>query len=151
MNDISESEARSLLASFTYCEMDRDWMPEKIQPGTYTLAAGLLDKDGVGTRMQVELRFRRSHKTGLISYVFSVFKRTPHGTERVYQLDVRHSKKPIKNLHDKSHEHMGSRRSEGQEFWLHWQFEDVLQYFCNTTNIIMSPGPNHPEHFELKG
>lgn len=151
MNDIPESEARALLSTSKFCELDGEWHPENVQPGTYVISAGLVDAEGLGTRMVVELRFRRGHKTGIIRYVFGVFKRNPHGSDRVYQLDVMQSKKPIKNLHDKSHEHIGAFRVSGQDSWVKWQFKDVLEYFCKTANITMSPGPVHPEHFELKG
>jgi len=150
MNDIPEAEARALLGRATYCELDGDWSPEKVQVGTFSISSGLTDGEGVGTRMQVELRFRRGHKTGLVTYVFSVFKRTSHGTDRIYQLDVTHSKRPIRNLHDKSHEHMGALRTAGHDSWSNWKFQDVLEYFCNQTNITMTSGPVHPEHFELR-
>lgn len=150
MNIISESEARTLLASPTSCEMEGDWNPEKVQAGTFTITAGLVDQQGVGTRMMVKLQFHRGHKTGIVNYVFSVFKRTPHSLDRIYQLDVRQSKKPIKNLHDRSHEHIGSLRIAGPDKWAQWEFEDVLDYFCTSTNITMRPRPVHPEHFELR-
>lgn len=150
MNDIPEAEARALLNRPTFCELDGDWCPEKVQSGTFSISSGLTDSDGVGTRMQVELQFRRGHRTGLVVYVFSVFKRTHHGTDRVYQLHVMQCKKPIKNLHDKSHEHMGALKTEGDDSWSRWSFQDVLEYFCNQTNITMTSGPVHPEHFELR-
>lgn len=100
--------------------------------------------------MMVKLYFRRGHKTGIVNYVFSVFKRTPHSLDRIYQLDVRQSKRPIKNLHDRSHVHIGALRVSGLKEWSQWEFEDVLDYFCTSTNITMSPGPVHPEHFELR-
>ncbi|MEO5934979.1 MAG: hypothetical protein ABIQ08_15700, partial [Duganella sp.] len=64
MNNIPEMEARELLATPSYCEFEGDWLPEKVSPGTVTIAAGLLDSEGVGRRMMVKLFFRRSQKTG---------------------------------------------------------------------------------------
>jgi hypothetical protein len=151
MNDIPESEAQGLLSRRTFCEMDGDWIPEKIQPGTFTISAGLTDEDGVGTMMQVKLFFRRSYKTGMVNYVFSVFKRTPYSLERVYQLDIRQCRKRIKNPHDLSHEHIGKLRLTGAPEWAQWQFEDILEYFSNATNVVFSVGPVYPEHFELRG
>lgn len=104
MNDIPEAEARELLQRLTFCELDGEWSPEKTQPGTFAISAGMTDEEGISTMMQVKLCFRRSLKTGIVRYVFSVFKRTPYSLERVYQLDVRQCKKKIKNLHDRSHE-----------------------------------------------
>lgn len=150
MNNIPEVEARELLATPGYCEFEGDWVPEKVSPGTFTVAVGLLDRDGVGRRMMVKLFFRRSQKTGLVKYKFGVYRRTPYGLDRVYELDVTQSRKPIKNLHDRSHEHIGALRRNGIEAWSKWEFEDVLEYFCAATNIKMSPGPDHPERFELR-
>lgn len=150
MNNIPESEARELLATASVCEFEGEWMPEKVSPGTFTTSAGLVDAEGVGRQMTVKLFFRRSQKTGIVKYVFSVYKRTPYSLDRIYQLDVTHTRKPIKNLHDMSHEHIGSLRRNGNESWSRWKFEDVLEYFCIATNIKMSPGPDHPESFELR-
>lgn len=150
MNVIPELEARALLANSAFCDMGGDWIPEKVQPGTFKISSGLVDHEGLSTRMLVELKFRRSYKTGIVTYVFSVFKRTPYSLDRVYQLDVRQSKKPIKNLHDRSHEHIGSLRTAGLDAWAQWGFEDVLNYFCQSANITMTNGPVYPEHFELR-
>ncbi len=150
MNVIPESEARALLANSTFCDLSGDWIPEKVQPGTLKISSGLTDAQGIATKLLVELKFRRSRKTGIVTYLFSVFKRSPYGRDRVYQLDVRQSKKSIKNVHDRSHEHIGSLRATERDEWAQWSFEDVLNYFCNNANITMSPGPVHPEHFELR-
>ena len=150
MNIIPEMEARALLSTAMRCDMQGDWALEKVSPGTYVIESGLVDQEGVGTRMMVKLYFRRGHKTGIVNYVFSVFKRTPHSLDRIYQLDVRQNNRPIKNLHDRSHVHIGALRVPGLDEWSRWEFEDVLDYFCTSTNITMSPGPVHPEHFELR-
>lgn len=150
MNNIAEMEARELLARPSICEFEGDWLQEKVSPGTVTIAAGLMDCEGVGRRMMVRLLFHRSPKTGLIKYKFSVFNRTRYSLDRVYELEVTHSPKPIKNLHAISHEHIGALRRNGNEAWSKWGFEDVLEYFCAATNIEMSPKPQDPEHFELR-
>lgn len=150
MNTISEVEALELLATPSVCEFDGDWLPEKVSPGTVAIAAGLVDAEGVGRRMIARLWFRHSRKTGLIKYKFSVFNRTPYSLDRVYELEVTHSPKPIKNLHAMSHEHIGALRRNGNESWSKWEFEDVLNYFSLTTNIDMRTRPKHPEHFELR-
>jgi hypothetical protein len=151
MRNISEKEAQTLLSEATRCECDQDWTPLGVQPGTSCMDMGLVDAEGVGTQMQVNLCFRRRSKTGIVRYVFTVFKRHPYGKDRVYQLDVMHSRKPLKNAHGKSHEHMGDRRSLGDATWETWTFDDVLAYFCAKANVAMEPKPSHPEHFQLKG
>ena len=117
MNNIPEVEARELLATSSICEFEGDWLPEKVSPGTFTIAAGLMDRDGIGKRMVARLSFRHSQKTGLIKYKFSVFNRTRYSLDRVYELEVTHSPKPMKNLHAISHEHIGALRRNGNEAW----------------------------------
>ena len=58
MNIIQESEARALLANSTYCDLSGDWIPEKVQPGTLKISSGLVDAEGVATKLLVELQFR---------------------------------------------------------------------------------------------
>lgn len=60
MNTIPETEARELLATSSICGFEGDWLPEKVSPGTVTIAAGLMDREGVGRRMVIRLLFRRS-------------------------------------------------------------------------------------------
>jgi hypothetical protein len=151
MRNISEEEARALLSETTCCECDRDWAPLGTQFGASSMDIGLVDADGVGTQMQVNLCFRRGHKTGIVRYVFTVFKRQVYGKDRVYQLDVTHSRRPLKNAHKKSHEHMGNVRMLGDATWETWTFDDVLAHFCAKANVVMEPKPSHPEHFQLKG
>lgn len=150
MNVIPESEARALLANSTYCDLSGDWLADKVQPGTLKISSGLVDAQDIATKLLVELQFRRSRKTGIVTYLFSVFRRSPYGRDRVYQLDVRQSKKPIRNVHDRSHVHIGSLRVSGHDEWAQWSFEDVINYFCNSANITISPRPVHPENSELR-
>lgn len=149
MRDIPEVEARALLRAPLRCEDCGSWQPLKMSPDTMVLGAGILDVDGVGARMQLELSYRCGHKTKIKMYVFTVFKRNPYGSERVYQLAVTQSSKPIKDAHRKSHEHYGDARIIGQASWEHWDFDAVLAHFCMRTGIVFDPQPPHPEHFEL--
>jgi hypothetical protein len=88
MRDIPETEARALLGAPLRCEDCGSWQPLKISPDTMVLAAGILDADGVSARMHLELNYRYGHKTKIKMYVFTVFKRNPYGSERVYQLST---------------------------------------------------------------
>ncbi len=111
----------------------------------------MLDQDGIRTQLLVELIYRHSRKTGLNWYKFTVFLRHAWGLERVYQLDVTHSRRPIKDKHSQPHEHIGKRRVNGELSWQKWQMEDVLQRFSEQTKIEFLPPVSHPEAFELKG
>jgi hypothetical protein len=151
MRDLPAAEARSMLSNKSLCECDGEWSLLITQPGTFTIQAGLTDADGVGRQMEVSLNFRRSAKTGILYYKFTVFKRHPYGLERVYQLDIVQSRRPIKDVHKRSHEHMGDCRIDGNASWDNWSFDDVLLYFCQQTNIDFSPPPPDPEEYRLKG
>lgn len=151
MNDIKEAEARALLSHPLKCEDCDDWQPIKTQPGSFTVGAGVVDASGLGTRLYVQLDYRNSRKTQSIKYIFTVFKRQPYGSERVYQLEILQVPKQLKDLHKRSHEHFGDARSKGDASWNDWEYDDVISYFVSRTNIEFCPRPPHPEHFQLKG
>lgn len=151
MHTVAFDEASGLLARPLTGEPPSDWLPAKSQIETFEMTCGLLDEDGAHTRLHVELAYRRSAKTGLKRFKFSVFLRQRYGIERVYQLDVLQSKKAIRDKHSMPHEHFGDRRTNGTESWQNWTFEEILGHFQKRTNIIFRPPPSHPEHFELRG
>ncbi|WP_305821347.1 hypothetical protein [Massilia brevitalea] len=151
MKDIPKEEALALLNRRLICEEPDPWVPVKLQPGTTQLRAGLIDQDGASTQLQVELMFRRGHKTGLLTYKFTVFRTQLYGHDRVYQLHVVQSKMKIKDAHALPHEHIGASREPGDASWATWGYDDILKHFCHRTNIEFAPNPNHPEDFKLKG
>jgi hypothetical protein len=151
MIDLPESEARQLLNQELSCIDSPTWMPIKVQPGTSQIEVGVIDSSGHSARLLVQLIYKRSPKTKRISYRFSVFKRQPYGLERVYQLAIEQWPTQIKDLHTKSHEHFGDRRTIGHQSWDNWTFEEEILYFCQKTNIKFSPPISHPENFELIG
>ena len=151
MNDIKEAEASSLLSAPSRCEDCDEWSPIKTQPGSFTTGAGVLDSDGLGRRLFVQLDYRSSKKTRSTKYIFTVFKRQPYGNDRVYQLEVYQVPKQLKDMHKRSHEHFGDKRTLGDESWNDWEYDDVINYFVSRTNIAFYPLPPHPEHFQLKG
>jgi len=151
MNDIPKEEALALLNYRMTCEDPGDWEPVKVQPGTSILRAGLVDEDGASTQLQVDLMFRRTHKTGLLTYKFTVFKRQIYGHDRVYQLHIVQSKIKIKDAHALPHEHIGASRELGEAKWATWSYDEVLTHFCLRTNITFLPRPSHPEDFQLRG
>ncbi|MFY2945837.1 hypothetical protein ACOTF6_09430 [Achromobacter xylosoxidans] len=149
MNKIPEAEARAILATPRTCEDCRPWTPQKQLIGAYKTDTGLLDPAGVRSGLFVDLYFYRSPKTNICVYKFSVFKMTPSGSARVYQLDVRRSPKPIKDAHGMAHEHFGNGRTDGDASWNSWSYNEVMHYFCRQANITFDPALSHPEHFEL--
>lgn len=151
MRNIPEAEARNLVSRPLICDDVGIWTPAKIQPGTLILGAGVVDENGISVQMYVELIYRRSYKTKLTVYLFTLFKRYSYGKERVYQLEVTHPPKRIKDMHKLSHEHMGSCRSMGDAKWAEWEYHDVLAHFCAQANITFRPVPAHPEDFQLTG
>lgn len=151
MSRVTEAEALALLSDTMRCIDIGDWLPVRLQPNTWACGSGVVDSEGVRSTLTVELLFRRSPKTGMIWYKFSVFRRHVWGTEGVYQLDVQQYAKPLKNTHAMPHEHMGNQRIDGRPEWANWPFEDVLSYFTERTHIDFEPPVMHPENFELKG
>ncbi|MES2322381.1 MAG: hypothetical protein V4633_08980 [Pseudomonadota bacterium] len=151
MKEIPESEARDLLVPGLVCEGCDDWQSKQVQPGTVFAGGGVVDSHGLGTRLIVDLLFRREQKTRFITYTFTVFRRNPLGRERIYQLAVTRTPKPLKDAHRRSHEHVGDKRYPGSAEWDNWEYDEILDYFCAKTNISFRPRPPHPEHFQLKG
>lgn len=151
MQKIPEAEALAIVGELSFCEDIEDWSPMKLQRGTVVCGAGLLDESGQTKKMYVELVYRTSHKTKITKYLFTLFKRFPYGKERVYQLEVTHTPRPIKDAHRRSHEHMGDARTTGGVNWSNWGYADVLAHFSEATNVTFVPAPSHPEAFELLG
>ncbi|HBQ88685.1 MAG TPA: hypothetical protein DD803_04395 [Alcaligenes faecalis] len=152
MSKVNLHEARQLLSQRLTCEDSPDWAPLKGYKGFLSTSCGLLDTNGKSTRLIADLEFRRSPKTNVIRYVFSVYRRElRQGLERVYQLDVSQWPRPVKDLHQLPHEHMGDERTVGADHWSKWTYEEVLAYFCAQTNITFIPVVPHPEELRLKG
>ena len=152
MQDPPEAEARAWLAGFLVCDDPGEWVHQRLPKGLVSLSCGLVDSDGVGTGLLLELLFRRSVKTDIEKFVFSVFKLTPHGRLRTYQLDIEKFKSPPKNLHSMPHEHFGDKRIIGTSDWFNWSYEEILYRFCSQTGVKFLPAPPQgPEVFELKG
>jgi hypothetical protein len=151
MRHIPEEEALGLVSGPLVCEDAPGWTPIKFQAGTVRLGAGVVDAHGVGTQMYLELIYRRSYKTNITIFMFTLFKRYSYGKERIYQLEVTQTPKRIRDLHKISHEHMGSTRTIGDAKWARWGYDEVLAHFCARTNLTFRPVPPHPEHFQLTG
>ena len=150
MNDVPEDEARALLASPLFCDDCGQWRPPKGSKNIHETSCGLLDENGINVRLIVQLIFKRSVKTGLVSFQFSVFRRNPSGLERVYQLDVRGWPRGAPSNHHRPHEHFGDSRAIGNAAWEKWTYDEVMAYFCAATNIVFRPPVPHPEEFQLR-
>jgi hypothetical protein len=151
MQDIPEAEARALLQKLRICEDFPEWAPIRLQPGSFEIAAGVVDEDGKGSGLLVQLLYQHSFKTQIKKYKCSVFQRQAYGLDRVYQLQVNHFTRPIRNPHHKSHQHIGDFRDLGDASWANWSYDDVISFFRSQTNITFDPELPHPENFKLKG
>lgn len=149
MQDIPHAEAVQLLATPRICEEAGAWLPQKEQPGLTVLEHGLISEGGVGSGQYVQLQFRRSQKTGMCCYKFTVFQLNAGGPLRVYQLDVRQHTRMPRNAHSLSHEHLGDKRTPLSPDANHWTYSDVLTTFCGRTNITFDPQIPGPEDFAL--
>ncbi len=113
------------------------------------MECGLKHEDESRVGMHVQLIFRRSVKTGIATFKFTVFKMNFGAPQRVYQLHVSAVAHSPKSWHDLVHEHMGDARIDGSEEWLKWSFDEALDYFCHRANITFIPPLGNPEIFEL--
>jgi hypothetical protein len=150
MRNISEAEALALLAKPLTCEDCTEWQPIKANPSAVKISNGLINAEGVGTGLFVELVFHRGITTRLITFKFSVFRLSSTGSERIYQLHVSQFPKIQKNQHALSHEHIGASRVLGDAKWQKWMYDDVMAYFCKKTSITFIPPCKDPDLFELK-
>lgn len=151
MQTITESAARALLASRHRCEDVGRWDAQRAQPDAFIISGGVVDEDGIGAKMLIKLAYKVGRKTNIRRYLFTIFRREVYGLVRIYQLEVTQSVQPIKDLHKRSHEHMGDSRTIGDASWDKWSYDDVLARFCQMTNLSFVPPPSHPEQFELRG
>ncbi|MHB1236378.1 MAG: hypothetical protein ACYCY7_02335 [Gallionella sp.] len=150
MLDIAESEAKVLLSGKLRCINCEPWIPHKVSKFLSTASAGTVDSQGINPGIIVTLDYFLHPLTQIKHYKFSVFKQRPYGLERVYQLDVRQSKKPLRDVHSKPHEHFGDKRTDGDDGWSLWSYYEALEYFCTRTNISFEPPVKTPdEAFKL--
>jgi hypothetical protein len=146
MPNITEAEARLLLSSPLRCEGELAWATARNRPASLMLSIGILDGSGAATPMEVDLVYRSDTITAT-QFLFSIYIRRPYGRGRVYQLEVTHTLREIKDRHAQSHEHMGDRRFDGQAAWENWGYHEVLAYFCSRTNLTFDPSPPDPTNF----
>ncbi len=92
--------------------------------------------------MMVEVSFTRS--ASKTKYLFAVLLLNRTSTDRVYQLEVSHTRRKQKDAHALSHEHIGDRRQVGEAVWQNWSYDEVLAHFCAQTNISFAPLPPSP-------
>src|SRR5690625_1270095 len=152
MNDIPEDEARQLLTRPLFCEDCPEWRPPRGTKGMLQASCGLLDSDGINVQLIVDLIFKRSPKTDVVQYKFSVFRRGPAARlERVFQLDVTQWPKGFPSDHHKPHQHFGDKRNLADASWSDWTYDEVLKHFCAMTNITFQPPLSHPEELQLRG
>lgn len=114
-------------------------------------SCGLIDTTGVRKMMLLTMRFKRSMKTGVVQYQFTIFKRHFRGLDRVYQLDITQWPKPVKDAHQRPHEHMGDMRILGAPSWAIWTYDQAVSHFCLRTNVTFDPPLGHPEELRLQG
>lgn len=154
MDSVTEDEARQLLAVTHVCEdadMD-DWQVLDKPFGAYSFEQGLVTEPGrSNSGLVVQLNFYRSPVTKLITVKMSVFKeQRGKPKQRVYQLHITTKSYNPDNWHDEAHEHFGIGRDPVPQ-WRSWRsFGDVLDFFCQQTNIEFRPALDDPEQLRLK-
>lgn len=153
MESLDESEARELLSQRHYCEDAEpdDWELLDKPAGAFGFEQGLVDAEGNNSGLVVDLIFYRSPATNLITVKMSVFRQKRRGPRvRAYQLHITTKSYDPDSWHDEAHEHFGGSRSPVPD-WKSWRsFRDVLNFFCQQTNIEFKPEIDDPEHLRLK-
>ena len=150
MNKLQENEAKALLTKPLFCEDLGDWMPIKKSNFIHEIESGLLDEDGIATKLHLKLHYFYNPTTKVKNYVFSVYNKTPYGLEVVYQLDIFQTSRYIKDLHKLPHEHIGNKRLTLDEAFKNCNFTVALNHFLSQTNITISGDVDSPEEFRLK-
>jgi len=154
LDSVTEDEARALLATTHVCEdadLD-DWQVLDKPFGAYSFEQGLVKEPGGGNSgLVVQLNFYRSPDTNLITVKMSVFQELRKQPKvRVYQLHITTKSYNPDNWHDEAHEHFGEGRAPVPQ-WRSWRsFGDVLDFFCQQTNIEFRPALDDPEQLRLK-
>lgn len=139
MPKITEAQARMLLRRPLRCEGDVAWKPQRHGRQGRVLSVGLVDGIGAATAMVVELRYTHNARAGKTRYLFSVFLRHRYGPERVYQLEVTQASRDSKNMHGKSHEHIGDLRSIGPALWQHGAIMKCWRTFVPRQILLSTP------------
>lgn len=150
MISVTEEEARELLSSPLLLEGPCEFFACKQRPWHHTIEQGLLRTDGTRAGLLAKIEHVIAKSTHLRTFQFSVFRSQLGGPQRVYQLTVTSSKRPMNDLHQLSHEHFGTLRSEPQPQWASWTFEQAMSYFCERCCITIDPPIDNPETLRLR-
>lgn len=117
--------------------------------GAYTFEQGLVTQNGSNSGLVVQLNFYRSPETNLIIVKMSVFRQI-RKQPLVYQLHITTKSYNPDNWHEEAHEHFGRGRAPVPQ-WRSWRsFGDVLEFFCQQTNIEFRPELDDPEQLRLR-
>ena len=133
-----------------YCEDIATWQPIKGTNYAHEINNGLMNKDGVYSKLFLRIHHFYNPTTKLRSYTFSIFRKSIYGSERVYQLDICKPIKITKDKHNYPHEHYGDQRNLGDSNWINWSFNQAKDYFLLRTGITIEGEIDSPDEFELK-
>jgi hypothetical protein len=149
--DMPEDEARALLRAPLICDDPGDWVMDPSIAFTERIQCGLLSEQGERRGLLLDFRFTGHRRIHRDRYMFTVYKLDRGRHLRVYQLDIQKWPRLPNDRHAWPHEHIGNTRVVGDATWLNWSFDDMLDRFCQTTNVSFQPvKPNDPTHFTLK-
>lgn len=150
MQDALYDEAQALLAPGSVCEDPPDWAGLEHRPWHREIEHGLLRPDGMRAGLILVIEHMSSPKTQITRYQFGIYRGILGGRQRVYQLTISKSRRPIKNRHALSHEHYGDQRLSCPSDCSAWSFEQALAYFAERTHLTFQPPIEDPTSFRLK-
>lgn len=107
-----------------------------------------VDGSRAGLIVAIDYSYRPNTQTKI--YQFGIFRGQLGGRQRVYQLTVKQTRKPIKDQHALPHEHFGDKRLPCPAGSSSWSFDDALAYFAERTNLTFRPQIEDPSVYRLK-
>lgn len=144
MANLSEEEARALVAVRGHCDDVDQWKKISGHEDRWELQSGILDEFGSRCDQFVRLEYVQSGAGGHTHFRFTLFLTATHLSQRIYQLDIHRGCRPCKSRHQLPHEHIGAYRVLGPACWGNWNFESALAHFCHRANIYFNPVPHCP-------
>jgi hypothetical protein len=151
MRDISEADARRMMAIPKWGEPMTEWRQDRSHPHTIFNAFGVVDGDGATIPgLQVELLVYRAPRVVMERYLYTLFQLELGARRRVYQLHVCHKRGVRPDDHEYTHEHVGAVRNVAAA---EWAFEDsraAERRFCvNCSLTLTEPIPDF-DAFQLR-
>lgn len=140
MLDVSENDARLIMAQPKWGEPMSEWRQDRGHSQTVSNAFGVVDGDGATIPgLLVEMIVYRAPRIIMDRYVFTLFRLDLGARRRVYQLHINHKRGVRPADHEYSHEHIGTRRVIASPDWALLTPIAAEDRFCVNCNLTLDP------------